>query len=237
MGRRDAPGLERLKVRTRRLIATAAIVCLLMAAGGPASAQQPDKVRVDLAGEPGPALALLTAKQADFYAQQHLQVFIVGRNRVQEISGPHLRLRHAGLTDVMLGNRGAEDLRLFAATSRRFTGVAASTVALEEKRELLIRFLRATVEGNYLALREPARAKTVLARDAGIKGARAIDASYRDFQAQSLADMNISIAEVQGVLRAGKIGLDAGVYVDGSLLEELRASGFFETLRTKYGKL
>ena len=33
------------------------------------------------------------------------------------------------------------------------------------------------------------------------------------------------------------IRLDADLYVDDSLLAELRASGFFETLQKKYGKL
>jgi ABC-type nitrate/sulfonate/bicarbonate transport system substrate-binding protein len=218
-------------------IACFAIACLLIAAGHPVSAQQPDTVRVDLVRDDAPMLALLTAKDAGFYARENLDVLVTGKGRAQEISGPQLRLWHVGLADVILSNRVAQDLRLIALTSRRLTGVAASIILIEEKSDILTRFLRATVEGNYLALREPAHAKKVLARDAGIKGARAIDASYRDFQAQSLPDMDISVASVQSVLKAGKIGLDAGVYVDGSLLAELRASGFFETLQKKYGKL
>ena len=122
---------------------------------------------------------------------------VTAKGRAQEISGPQLRLWHAGLADVILSNRVAQDLRLIALTSRRLTGVAASIILIEEKSDILTRFLRATIEGNFVALRDPARARKILARDAGIKGARAIDASYRDFQAQSLPDMDISVADVQ----------------------------------------
>lgn len=236
MEHRDAPGRDR---GTRLRILATTTACLLIAASeyAPASAQPPDKVRVDLAGDAAPALALLMARDADFYARENLQVFVVGKGRAQEISGPHLRLWHAGLADVIVSNRESEDLRLFAITNRRLNGVAASIILIEEKRDILLRFLRATIEGNYLARTDAPRAKKVLARDAGLKGARAIEAGYRDFQAQSPPDMEISIAEVGNVLKANKLNLNADAYVDDSFVPELRKAGFIETLRKKYGTL
>ena len=192
-------------------------------------------MRVDLVRDDASMLALLTAKDAGFYARENLDVLVTGKGRAQDASGPQLRLWHVGLADVILSNRVAQDLRLIALTSRRLTGVAASIILIEEKSDILIRFLRATIEGNFVALKDPALARKILARDTGIKGTRAIDASYRDFQAQSLPDMDISVADVQRALKAGKIGLAAERYVDGSLMAELRKSGFFETLQKKYG--
>jgi hypothetical protein len=224
-------------VTTRVVCFAGFALASLLTSGSPASSQQPDKIRVDLAGEPVAALALLMANDAGFYVREGLQVFIVGKSQAQDIAGTTLRLRHAGLVDVMLGNRDGEDARLVAATSRRLTGVVASVVAIEEKRDLLLRFLRATIEGNYLALIDGSRARGVLARDARVKGARAIDSAYRDFQTHAAPDMDISVTEVGNLLKATKIGFGAEAYVDDSLLAELRKAGFFETLRPKHGRL
>jgi hypothetical protein len=81
------------------------------------------------------------------------------------------------------------------------------------------------------------RARGVLARDARVKGARAIDSAYRDFQTHAAPDMDISVTEVGNLLKATKIGFGAEAYVDDSLLAELRKAGFFETLRPKHGRL
>jgi ABC-type nitrate/sulfonate/bicarbonate transport system substrate-binding protein len=221
-------------------IAVAALAYLLIAAGGcpSALAQAADKVRVDFSGDASAALALFVANNAKFYAKENLQVFLVGKNRAQEISGPHVRLRHASLAEVGRDNRGILDLRMIATTSRKLTGVVASFIDLDEKRDILIRFLRATIEGNYLAHQDQVRAKAVLARDLGLRGARAIDSSYRTFRAQSLRDMDISIPDVENALKimTGRTHLKASVYVDVSLLSDLHASGFFEAMRKKYEK-
>ena len=64
-----------------------------------------------------------------------------------------------------------------------------------------MRFLRAVIEGNYLALTDAARAKAVLARELKIKNPKIIDISYEDFRAQSPPDMDISMPGVENVLK------------------------------------
>lgn len=119
-----------------------------------------------------------------------------------------------------------------------FSGVVVRRNDLGERRALIMRFLRAVIEGNYLALTDAARARAVLARELGVKNPRIVDISYEDFRAQSPPDMTISAAGVENVL---KIGASAGSrnpadYVDGSMLAELRQQGFFAALESRYGR-
>ena len=48
-----------------------------------------------------------------------------------------------------------------------------------------MRFLKATIEGNYLALSDPARAKQILAKELKITDPKVLDITYEDFKAQS----------------------------------------------------
>ena len=120
-----------------------------------------------------------------------------------------------------------------------FSGVVVRRADLKERRDLVMRFLRAAIEGNYLALTDAARAKTVLARELKIKNPKIIDISYEDFRAQSPPDMDISMPGVENVLKltAGSGSRNAADYIDGSVLAELRKTDFFATLQKKYGKL
>ncbi|MBX9776240.1 MAG: ABC transporter substrate-binding protein [Xanthobacteraceae bacterium] len=120
-----------------------------------------------------------------------------------------------------------------------FSGVVVRRGDLKERRELVVRFMRAVIEGNYLALTDAARAKAVLTRELNIKNPKIIEISYEDFRAQSPPDMNISMTGVENVLKisAGTGSRNPADYVDGSVLEELRRSGFFAAMQKKYGKL
>ncbi|MCC6887962.1 MAG: ABC transporter substrate-binding protein [Hyphomicrobiales bacterium] len=118
-----------------------------------------------------------------------------------------------------------------------FSGVVVRRADLAARRELVLRFLRAVIEGNYVALSDPARAKAVLARELKVANTRIIDISYEDFRAQSPPDMEISIPGVENVLKVtgGSGSRKPADYIDGSVLEELRQTGFFAALRGKYG--
>ncbi len=120
-----------------------------------------------------------------------------------------------------------------------FSGVVVRRGDLKQRRDLMLRFLRAVIEGNYLALTDAARAKAVLARELNVKSQKIVDISYQDFRAQSPPDMTISMPGVDNVL---KISADSGSrntddYIDGSVLMELSKSGFFTAMQKKYGKL
>ncbi len=120
-----------------------------------------------------------------------------------------------------------------------FSGVVVRRGDLAARRDLVTRFLRAVIEGNYLALADAARAKAVLARELNVKNPKIVDISYEDFRAQSPPDMDISMPGVENVLKlaAGDASRDAADYIDGSVLAELRKTDFFATLQKKYGKL
>ena len=120
-----------------------------------------------------------------------------------------------------------------------FSGVVVRRGDLAQRRDLALRFMRAVIEGNYLALTDAARAKAVLARELNVKNQRIIDISYDDFRAQSPPDMDISMPGVENVLKisAGAGSRSPADYVDGGVLAELRDSGFVAAMQKKYGKL
>ena len=78
----------------------------------------------------------------------------------------------------------------------------------------------------------------MLARELKVKNPRIVDISYEDFRAQSPPDMDISMPGVENVLKisAGSGSRNPADYIDGSVLAELRKSGFFATMQKKYGK-
>jgi NitT/TauT family transport system substrate-binding protein len=119
-----------------------------------------------------------------------------------------------------------------------FSGVVVRRADLSARRDLMTRFLRAVIEGNYLALTDAARAKAVLARELKINNPKIIDISYEDFRAQSPPNMDISMPGVANVLKisAGSGNRNSADYVDGSVLAELRQQGFFAALEKEYGK-
>jgi ABC-type nitrate/sulfonate/bicarbonate transport system substrate-binding protein len=118
-----------------------------------------------------------------------------------------------------------------------FSGLVVDADYLQSGRDTLLRFLRATIEGNYLALSDEARAKAVLARELGLADAALIDASYQNFADETPANVEIDLEGARNVLNAvsppgAGPGLDA--YLDLTLLEELRASGFLAEMADKY---
>jgi NitT/TauT family transport system substrate-binding protein len=118
-----------------------------------------------------------------------------------------------------------------------FSGITVRRDSLASRRDALTRFLKATVEGNYLALSDEKRAKEILARELKISDPRIIDISYNDFKQQSPADLEPSRAGAENILAqfpGGSSKVDD--YVDSGLLDGLEAAGFFEEMQRKYGK-
>jgi NitT/TauT family transport system substrate-binding protein len=118
-----------------------------------------------------------------------------------------------------------------------FSGITVRHDALASRRDALTRFLKATIEGNYLALSDEKRAKEILARELKITDPRIIDISYNDFKQQSPADLEPSRAGAENILAqfpGGSSKVDD--YVDSGILDGLRTAGFFEEMQRKYGK-
>jgi ABC-type nitrate/sulfonate/bicarbonate transport system substrate-binding protein len=117
-----------------------------------------------------------------------------------------------------------------------FSGIVVKASQLKDNRDLLARFLKATIEGNHLAVSDETRAKAVLARALKITDAKILDATYNDFKGQTPANVEPTREAIDAILRhAGAGGRNVADYVDTSLLEELKTDGFFEAMARTYG--
>jgi ABC-type nitrate/sulfonate/bicarbonate transport system substrate-binding protein len=118
-----------------------------------------------------------------------------------------------------------------------FSGITVRHDAVASRRDALTRFLKATIEGNYLALADAKRAKEILAKELKISDPRIIDISYNDFKQQSPPDLAPSRAGAENILAqlpGGSRNVDD--YVDAGILDGLKAAGFFAEMQRKYGK-
>jgi NitT/TauT family transport system substrate-binding protein len=118
-----------------------------------------------------------------------------------------------------------------------FSGITIRRGSLGPQRDTLTRFLRATVEGNYLALSDEKRAKEILAKELKISDPKILDISYSDFKQQSPPDLVPSRKGAENILaQLAEPGAKVDDYVDTSILDALKAEGFFARMQQKYGK-
>ncbi len=121
-----------------------------------------------------------------------------------------------------------------------FSGLVADAAYIKSSRDALLRFLRATIEGNYLAMTDEAKAKDALSKALKLTDAKILDISYKDFKQQSPPNAEISREGARrniAIVASARDGGDIADYCDLSLSEDLRSEGFFEAMRAKYGKL
>jgi ABC-type nitrate/sulfonate/bicarbonate transport system substrate-binding protein len=118
-----------------------------------------------------------------------------------------------------------------------FTGIVVRHNDIAARRDLLTRFLKASIEGNYVALTDEKRAKEVLAKELRISSAKILDITYNDFKAQSPQNLVPSKEGAQNILKQfPDVDQNVGAYVDMSLLDTLKNDGFFAQMEAKYGK-
>jgi len=119
-----------------------------------------------------------------------------------------------------------------------FSSIVVKAGYLEGHRDVLTRFLKASIEGNYLALTDETRAKQVLAREARIVDPKIIDTSYNDFKQQSPVNLEPSQAGAQNIIDQFPALKSRNVddYIDGSILDGLKQEGFFAEIERKYAK-
>ena len=111
--------------------------------------------------------------------------------------------------------------------------VRRGTIA--DRRDELTRFIRATAEGNYLALTDEKRAKAVLARQAGIADPKILDISYNDFKLLSPPNIEPSDQAAKNILaQFPDASQKVEDYVDSGILAALRKDGVFTALAQKY---
>jgi len=107
---------------------------------------------------------------------------------------------------------------------------------LTAKRDVATRFLKAVIEGNYLALTDAKRAKGVLAKELKLTDQKIVDISYNDFKAQSPPNMEPSTKGAENVIAqtAGTGSRNIADYIDSSILDDLKKTTFFATLQQRY---
>jgi NitT/TauT family transport system substrate-binding protein len=111
-----------------------------------------------------------------------------------------------------------------------FTGLVAKRTYIDDNRDSMIRFLKATIQGNRLAISDAQRAKAVLERRFGATDPKIIDISYADFKEQTPPNAEIDIDAARAVIeQIAKPGASHELkdYVDTSLLDTLKAEGYF----------
>jgi ABC-type nitrate/sulfonate/bicarbonate transport system substrate-binding protein len=118
-----------------------------------------------------------------------------------------------------------------------FAGIAVRHDDIGARRDLLTRFLKASIEGNYIALADEKRAKQVLAKDLKISSEKSLDLAYRDFVAQAPPNLEPSLTGVQNVLKVfPHASQNVGDFVDMSFIDALKNQGFFTAMEEKYGQ-
>jgi NitT/TauT family transport system substrate-binding protein len=119
-----------------------------------------------------------------------------------------------------------------------FSGVVVKKDYLDRRRDLLKRFVMATIEGNYLALSDEKLAKEVLAKGTRMTDPRILDISYEDFKQQSPPDLAPVRAGADNIIAQfpAHVSRKFEDYVDTSVLDELEKDGTMAELRKKYGR-
>ena len=104
-----------------------------------------------------------------------------------------------------------------------FTAIVVKRSTLTDQRDVLTRFLKATAEGNALALSDPVRAKAVLAEKASIRDPKIVDIAYNDFKALSPPDLMPTAAAAENILKQfPDVSRNLADYIDTSILDSLR---------------
>jgi NitT/TauT family transport system substrate-binding protein len=118
-----------------------------------------------------------------------------------------------------------------------YSGLTVDRAYLKDHRDTLLAFLKATIEGNYLAVVDERHAKAVLAKELKLTDAKLIDMSYANFKAETPINAEIDRAGAENILATvsppgASRNLDD--YIDTSLTEDLRRDAFFAAMETKY---
>jgi NitT/TauT family transport system substrate-binding protein len=118
-----------------------------------------------------------------------------------------------------------------------FSGIVVRRDDIAARRDLLTRFLKASIEGNYIALTDAKRAKDVLAKELKITSPKILDITYDDFKQQSPQNLVPSVPGAENILKQfPNVSQKVGDYIDMSQLDALKNDGFLAAMEQKYGK-
>ena len=118
-----------------------------------------------------------------------------------------------------------------------FSGLTVDRTYLNGHRDVLTRFMKATIEGNYLAISDARRAKAVLAKELKLRDPKIIDLSYANFKAETPPNAEIDRRGAENILAAvapANASHRLDDYIDMSISDGLRAEGFIRAMQRKY---
>jgi NitT/TauT family transport system substrate-binding protein len=121
-----------------------------------------------------------------------------------------------------------------------FNGVVVSRSYLRTQPENVTRFLRAYLEGTYLALSDDTRAKAILAKVFKTENAAVINGSYGEFKRLMPRDAAPLRAGAENVIaQLSALGTPVGSknvddHMDAGLIDQLKRDGLVDGLRRKY---
>jgi ABC-type nitrate/sulfonate/bicarbonate transport system substrate-binding protein len=117
-----------------------------------------------------------------------------------------------------------------------FSSIVVKQSYLVAHRDLTTRFIKATMEGDYLALTNEKLAKEVLARETKVTDPKIIEITYQDFRLQTPANLEPTRAAAENVIANSATRGSSRVadYVDTTIIEELKKEGFVAALQRKY---
>jgi ABC-type nitrate/sulfonate/bicarbonate transport system substrate-binding protein len=183
------------------------------------------------------ALARLGMRRDDVILKEYgggmrrLEALKTGEIKGTAINEPIASLAHeAGLAAMV--DLAAEEIPWL------FSSIVVKASYINGHRDVLTRFLKASIEGNYLALADEKRAKEVLAREVKVSDPKIIDRSYNDFKQQSPINLEPSRSGAQNIIDQFPVlkSRNVDAYVDAGILDSLKKDGFFAEIERKYTK-
>lgn len=118
-----------------------------------------------------------------------------------------------------------------------YSGLVVDKTYLKENRDTVLSFMRATIEGNYLAVREHDRAKDIMAKALNITNAKNLDITYNNFKTYTPLNAEPTIEGGKNIIatvEARNKSKNIDDYIDQTIQTELRQEGFFEAMKKKY---
>ncbi len=116
-----------------------------------------------------------------------------------------------------------------------YSGLVVSRKFLNERRDLVIAFIKATVEGNYLALSDPKQAKETMARELKLSESRIVDLTYENFKRETPINAELTLEGAKNIIDVLQPeNKNVNAYLDNSIHEGLQKEGFFDRMKVKY---
>src|SRR5262249_44885163 len=108
---------------------------------------------------------------------------------------------------------------------------------LRSHRDTVVRFLRATAEGNYIAISDANRAKQVLAKQLALTDSSTLELAYANFRSETPRNIELSKAGGENIITnvappGAAHKLDD--YIDFSVWKDLSKEALFARLAARY---